>query len=78
MHDRNLRVSFTWMPAPSVFGWAEYRERQAAILEKAGSHFETGDLRIVVAATFPLERAAEAHRALEAGEVVVKAVSTID
>ena len=21
MHDRNLRVSFTWMPAPMVFGW---------------------------------------------------------
>jgi NADPH:quinone reductase len=21
MHNRNLRVSFTWMPAPSVFGW---------------------------------------------------------
>ena len=21
MHDRNLRVSFAWMPAPAVFGW---------------------------------------------------------
>jgi NADPH2:quinone reductase len=21
MHNRNLRVSFAWMPAPAVFGW---------------------------------------------------------
>ena len=28
MHQRNLRVSFTWMPAPSVFGWPAHRERQ--------------------------------------------------
>ncbi|HWG02059.1 MAG TPA: zinc-binding dehydrogenase [Trebonia sp.] len=29
-------------------------------------------------ATFPLERAADAHRALEAGEVTGKAVLTMD
>jgi NADPH2:quinone reductase len=78
MHDRNLRVSFTWMPAPSVFGWEEHRERQRGILERAAAHFDAGDLRIVVGATFPLERAADAHRALEAGEVVGKAVLTFD
>ncbi len=78
MHNRNLRVSFTWMPAPSVFGWPEQRERQRAILEQAAPHFESEDLRIVVGATFPLERAADAHRALEAGEVVGKAVLTMD
>jgi NADPH2:quinone reductase len=78
MHDRNLRVSFTWMPAPSLFGWEEHRERQRGILERAAAHFDAGDLRIVVGATFPLERAADAHRALEAGEVVGKAVLTFD
>jgi NADPH2:quinone reductase len=78
MHDRNLRVSFTWMPAPSVFGWEEHRERQRGILERAAAHFDAGDLRIVVGATFPLERAADAHRALEAGEVVGKVVLTFD
>ncbi|HEX3712091.1 MAG TPA: zinc-binding dehydrogenase, partial [Trebonia sp.] len=67
LHNRNLRVSFTWMPAPSVFGWPEHRERQRAILEQAASHFEAGELRTVVGATFPLDQAAEAHRALEAG-----------
>jgi NADPH:quinone reductase len=78
MQDRNLRVSFTWMSAPSVFGWAEQRERQAGILERAASHFDAGDLRVQVGETFPLERAADAHRALEAGQVLGKAVLTID
>jgi NADPH:quinone reductase len=77
MHNRNLRVSFTWMPAPSVFGWPEHRERQRAILEQAAAHFDAGDLRVEVGATFPLERAADAHRALEAGQVIGKAVLTI-
>jgi NADPH:quinone reductase len=78
MHNRNLRVSFTWMPAPSVFGWPEQRERQRAILEQAAPFFESSDLCVVVGATFPLEQAADAHRALEAGEVVGKAVLTMD
>ena len=77
MHNRNLRVSFTWMPAPSVFGWPEHRERQRRILEQAAAHFDAGDLRIEVGATFPLDRAADAHRALEAGQVTGKAVLTM-
>jgi NADPH:quinone reductase-like Zn-dependent oxidoreductase len=40
------------------------------------AHFDSGDLRIVVGATFPLEQAADAHRALEAGQVIGKAVLT--
>ncbi len=77
MQQRNLRVSFTWMPAPSVFGWPEHRERQRGILEQAAAHFDAGDLRVQVGATFPLERAADAHRALEAGQVIGKAVLTM-
>ena len=78
MHSRNLRVSFAWMPAPSVFGWSEHRERQRTILEQAAAHFDAGDLRIAVGATFPLEQVADAHLALEAGQVVGKAVLTFD
>jgi NADPH:quinone reductase len=77
MHNRNLRVSFTWMPAPSVFGWTEHRERQRGILERAAGHFDAGELRVQVGATFPLERAADAHRALEAGQVMGKVVLTM-
>ena len=65
------------MPVPSVFGWPGHRERQRAILEQAAAHFDAGDLRIAVGATFPLDRAADAHRALEAGQVTGKAVLTI-
>ncbi|WP_300609679.1 zinc-binding dehydrogenase [Trebonia sp.] len=78
MQKRNLRVSFTWMPAPSVFGWAAHRVRQRGILEEAAAHFDAGELRVQVGATFPLERAADAHRALEAGQVTGKAVLTMD
>lgn len=77
MRHRNLRVSFTWMPSPSVFGWPEHRERQRAILEQAARHFDAGELRVQVGATFPLERAAEAHRALAEGQVIGKAVLTM-
>jgi len=55
-------------------GWPGHRERQRAILERAAGHFDAGDLRVVVGATFPLARAADAHRALEAGQVTGKAV----
>ena len=49
MQRRNLRVSFTWMPALSVH----------------------------VGATFPLLETADAHRALEAGQVTGRAVLVI-
>jgi NADPH:quinone reductase len=78
MQQHNLRVSFTWMPPPSVYGWPDQRERQRGILEQAAAHFDAGDLRVHVGATFPLERAADAHRALEAGQVMGKAVLTME
>jgi NADPH2:quinone reductase len=78
MHDRNLRVSFTWMPAPSVFGWPGQRERQREILEQAARLFDAGELRVEVGAAFPLEQAADAHHAVEAGQVIGKTVLTIE
>ena len=78
MHERNLRVSFTWMPAPMVFGWDAQRERQRGILEQAAVHFDARELRVHVGATFPLERAADAHRALEAGQIIGKTVLTME
>jgi NADPH:quinone reductase-like Zn-dependent oxidoreductase len=77
MQQRNLRVSFTWMPAPSVLDWPEQRERQRRILDQAATHFDAGELRVVAGATFPLADAADAHRALEAGRVTGKAVLTM-
>jgi NADPH2:quinone reductase len=65
------------MPAPMVFGWPEHRQRQREILEQAAIHFDAGDLRVEVGATFPLADAADAHRALEAGQITGKAVLTM-
>jgi NADPH:quinone reductase-like Zn-dependent oxidoreductase len=65
-------------PAPSVFGWFEHRVRQRQILERAGSDFDTGELRVQVGATYPLEQAADAHRALEAGQVIGKVVLVME
>jgi len=65
------------MPAPSVFGWPGERERQRELLEQATRYFDAGELRVEVGATFPLEQAADAHRAVEAGHVVGKTVLTM-
>jgi NADPH:quinone reductase len=78
MQHRNLRVSFTWMASPAVFGWIDHRERQRRILEQAAGHFDAGDLRVVVGATFPLAEAADAHRAVEAGTVIGKTVLVME
>jgi len=77
MQQRNLRVSFTWMPAPAVLGWPDQRERQRGILDQAAARFDAGDLRVQLGATFPLADAAQAHRAVEAGQVLGKAVLTM-
>ncbi len=78
MQQRSLRVSFAWMPAPAVFGWDAHRIRQREILDRAAEHFDAKDLKIQVGATFPLEHAADAHRALESGQVTGKAVLTME
>ncbi len=59
-------------------GWPDHRERQRSILEQAAWHFDAGELRVEVGATFPLEQAADAHRALEAGQVMGKTVLTME
>jgi NADPH2:quinone reductase len=53
MRNRNLRVSFTWMPAPQVFGWQQDRERQRGILEQAATRFDAGELRVQVGRLLP-------------------------
>lgn len=48
-----------------------------ALVEKVWPLFEAGSVRPVIHATFPLERAAEAHRMMEAGEHIGKIVLTM-
>ncbi|MDE2483150.1 MAG: zinc-binding dehydrogenase [bacterium] len=75
--QRNLRVAFTWMPAPQVFGLHEERVRQTTILQRGAELFDAGKLRVVVGATYPLEEAAAAHEALQSGRVTGKVVLTV-
>ena len=70
-------VLMTAAGGPEVLKMAEVPERQRSILEQAAAPFDAGELRVQVGATYPLEQAADAHRALEAGQVIGKAVLNI-
>jgi NADPH:quinone reductase len=56
-------------------------EEKGALARELEAHvwplLEAGTVRPIVARTFPLEQAAEAHRLLEAGEVIGKLVLTV-
>ena len=49
----------------------------AALLSEVWPRIEAGEVRPVVYRTFPLARAADAHRMLESGEVIGKVVLTV-
>jgi NADPH2:quinone reductase len=75
--QRNIRIAFTWMPAPQVFGLHEARVHQTDILDRVARSIDDGHLRVVVGAAYPLDAIAEAHRALESGTVTGKIVLRI-
>jgi NADPH2:quinone reductase len=75
--QQNLRVAWTWMPAPQVYHLHEARLAQRAILERGAQLIDDGKLRVVVGAKYLLHEVADAHRALEAGSVTGKVVLTI-
>lgn len=77
MMDKNLRIAWTWMPAPQVFALVAHREAQTRILEQGGRLIDDGKLRVLVGKTYPLDRVAEAHDALQRGAVTGKIVLTI-
>src|SRR5262249_8860697 len=56
-------------------------EEKGAIARALGANvwplLERGEVRPIVHATFPLDRAADAHRMLESGEVIGKVVLTV-
>jgi NADPH2:quinone reductase len=72
--NRNLRVSFTLMLTPMLRDLPEARAHHGEILERCGELIGAGRLRIEVAQTLPLARAAEAHRMIEAGHTQGKLV----
>ena len=76
--NRNLRLSLTLMLTPQLRGMPEALAHQGSILRQCGELIDAGKLRVHVAETFPLSKAAEAHRRLEAGGAQGKLVLTTD
>ncbi len=76
--NRNLRLSLEWMLAPMLRELPEARAHQGEILRRCGEWIDAGKLHIQVSETFPLERAAAAHRRIEEGHTQGKLVLTMD
>ncbi|MGD2083528.1 MAG: zinc-dependent alcohol dehydrogenase family protein [Chromatiales bacterium] len=74
---RNLRIGFELMLTPMVEDLPEARAHQGEILRSCGDLMESGELRVEVGRTFPLQEAAAAHRLLEEGHNQGKLVLTV-
>ncbi|MCG6940442.1 MAG: zinc-dependent alcohol dehydrogenase family protein [Thiohalocapsa sp.] len=74
---RNLRISLELMLTPQLRNLPDGLAHQGEILRRCGELCDAGDLRVEVADTYPLERAADAHRRLEAGGMQGKLVLTM-
>jgi NADPH2:quinone reductase len=75
--NRNLRISLELMLTPQLRNLPQALAHQGGILRRCGELFDAGRLRIEVASTYPLARAADAHRRLEAGGMQGKLVLTM-
>ena len=75
--NRNLRISLELMLTPQLKGLTDALAHQGEILRRCGALFDAGELRIEVADTYPLARAADAHRRIEAGGMQGKLVLTM-
>jgi NADPH2:quinone reductase len=75
--NRNLRISLELMLTPQLRGLDQALAYQGSILRRCGDLFDQGKLSVYVADTYPLARAAEAHRRLEAGGAKGKLVLTM-
>jgi NADPH2:quinone reductase len=75
--NRNLRIGFELMLTPMLRNLPEARAHQGEILRRCAELIDRGDLRIEVAETFPLARAADAHRRIEEGHTRGKLVLTM-
>ena len=75
--NRNLRISLELMLTPQLQGLTDALAHQGEILRRCGELFDAGSLSINVADTYPLARAADAHRRIEAGGMRGKLVLTM-
>lgn len=78
VRSRNLRIGFEWMLAPMLREQPAARAHQGEILRRCTRWIDSGELRIRVSETFPLEQVAAAHNRIEEGHTQGKLVLTID
>jgi len=78
VRNRNLRIGFALMLTPMLHEQPAARAHQGEILRRCAQWIDTGELRIQVSETFPLEQAAAAHRRIETGHTQGKLVLTTD
>jgi NADPH2:quinone reductase len=76
--NRNLRIALELMLTPQLRHLPDALAYQGSILHRCGDLFDDGRLRVHVVETFPLARAADAHRRLEQGGAKGKLVLTMD
>ena len=76
--QRNQRFSLEVMLTPQVFGLEQAQQHQTDILRRCADLIDSGKLTIHVSDTFPLQGAADAHRAIETGHTTGKLVLQID
>lgn len=74
---RNLSLCYELMLSPQALGLAEGRIRQREMLERCAAMVDAGQLKVLVSHALPLERAAEAHKLIEAGGMIGKVVLTM-
>jgi NADPH2:quinone reductase len=75
--NRNLRIGFELMLTPMLRSLPDARAHQGEILRRCAEWIDGGQLAIHVSETFPLEQAADAHRAIEHGHTMGKLVLTM-
>ena len=75
---RNLTIGYEGMAAPMASANHRARLTQTRILEQGARLFDRGKLKVTIAETLPLERAAEAHALIEEGHTQGKIVLEID
>lgn len=74
---RNLRIGFVNVGLPQVSGIRKFRLRQAGVLEQIAVLVDQGNLKVHLDRVYALDEVAEAHRALEAGEIMGRVVVKI-
>ena len=77
-YNRNLCLHNVMMLTPMWFGLDSELVRQASIVRNLITHLASGTLKVRVENVYPLEKAADAHRQMEAGSLSGKLVLDMD